>query len=111
MLSRMWHEFWLILFAALIGVGIFAGAGMLIGFGVMGLLITGAGWLWNRVSLEDVSYEREFTQQRVFIGEKASLRITLTNRKPLPLSRALVEDEMPQSMELADADVVGSPNP
>lgn len=111
MLSRMWHEFWLILFAALIGVGVFAGAGMLIGFGAMGLLITGAGWLWNRISLEDVSYEREFTQQRVFIGEKASLRITLTNRKPLPLSRALVEDEMPESMDLADADVVGSPNP
>ena len=111
MLSRMWHEFWLILFAALIGVGVFAGAGMLIGFGVMGLLITGAGWLWNRISLEDVSYEREFTQQRVFIGEKASMRITLTNRKPLPLSRALVEDEMPASMDLADADVVGSPNP
>ena len=111
MLSRMWHEFWLILFAALIGVGVFAGAGMLIGFGAMGLLITGAGWLWNRVSLEDVSYKREFTQQRVFIGEKASMRITLTNRKPLPLSRALVEDEMPASMDLVDADVVGSPNP
>ncbi len=111
MLSRIWHEIWMILFVGLILIGIFAGEGLLIGFSAMGLLVTGAAWLWNKMSLEDVGYEREFSQQRVFIGEKASLRITLTNAKPLPLGRLRSEDEIPESMVIHDADVVNSPNP
>lgn len=111
MLSQMWQELWVLIFVALILIGIFAGEGLLIGFSVMGLLVVGAARVWNRASLEDLSYEREFSQQRVFIGEKATLSITLTNRKPLPLGRVRVEDEMPSSMTLEGADVVGSPNP
>ncbi len=111
MLSQMWHELWIIIFVVLIIIGIFAGEGLLIGFSVMGLLVTGTARLWNRASLEDVTYERVFSQQRVFIGEKASLSITLTNRKPLPLGRIRVHDELPVCMTLEGADVVGSPNP
>ena len=111
MLSQMWQELWILIFVALIAIGIFAGEGLLIGFSVMGLLVVGAARVWNRASLENLSYEREFSQRRVFIGEKATLSITLTNRKPLPLGRVRVEDEMPSSMMLDGADVVGSPNP
>lgn len=111
MLSQMWHELWVLIFVALIAIGIFTGEGLLIGFSVMGLLVVGTARLWNRVSLENVTYEREFSQRRVFIGEKTTLSITLTNRKPLPLGRVRVEDEIPASMELTDAHVVGSPNP
>ncbi len=111
MLSQMWQELWILIFVALILIGIFAGEGLLIGFGVMGLLVVGTARLWNRASLEDVTYDREFSQRRVFIGEKATLSITLTNRKPLPLGRVRVEDEVPACMSLDGADVVGSPNP
>ena len=111
MLGQMWQESWIILFVVLIAIGVFAGEGMVIGFAVMGLLITGAARLWNRVSLEDVTYEREFTQNRVFIGERAELRITLANRKPIPLGRLRAEDEVPSCMEIDDGEVVGSPNP
>ena len=111
MLSQMWHELWVLIFVALIAIGIFTGEGLLIGFSVMGLLVVGTARLWNRVSLENVTYERELSQRRVFIGEKTTLSITLTNRKPLPLGRVRVEDEVPVSMELDGADVVGSPNP
>ncbi len=111
MLSQMWHELWVLIFVALIAIGIFTGEGLLIGFSVMGLLVVGTARLWNRVSLENVTYERDFSQRRVFIGEKTTLSITLTNRKPLPLGRVRVEDEIPASMELSDAHVVGSPNP
>ena len=51
-------------------LGIFAAQGLVIGFGVMGLLVAGLSWLWNRVSLEEVSYERKLSQQRVFIDEE-----------------------------------------
>ena len=111
MLSQMWHELWILIFIALIAVGIFTGEGLLIGFSVMGLLVVGTARIWNRASLENLTYEREFSQQRLFIGEKATVSITLTNRKPLPLGRVRVEDEVPISMSLEDADLVGSPNP
>ncbi|MDE2688231.1 MAG: DUF58 domain-containing protein [Chloroflexota bacterium] len=111
MLSQMLHELWMIVFVVLIGIGIFAGEGLLIGFSVMGLLVVGTARLWNRASLLHLTYEREFSQQRVFMGEKAILTITLTNRKPLPLGRVRVEDDMPACMTLEDADVVNSPNP
>ena len=77
----------------------------------MGLLVVATARVWNRASLEDVTYEREFSQQRIFIGEKATLTITLTNRKPLPLGRVRAEDDVPTCMTLDGADVVGSPNP
>ncbi|MCY3543483.1 MAG: DUF58 domain-containing protein [Chloroflexi bacterium] len=111
MLSQMLHELWMIVFVVLIGIGIFAGEGLLIGFSVMGLLVVGTARLWNRASLLHLTYEREFSQQRVFMGEKAILTITLTNRKPLPLGRVRVEDDMPACMTLEGADVVNSPNP
>ena len=111
MLSQMLHELWVIVFVVLIGIGIFAGEGLLIGFSVMGLLVVGTSRLWNKASLENLTYEREFSQRRVFMGEKATLTITLTNRKPLPLGRVRVEDDMPACMTLEGADVVNSPNP
>ena len=111
MLSQIWHELWVLIFVVLIFIGIFVGEGLLIGFSVMGLLVVGTARLWNKAALEDLTYEREFSQQRVFIGEKATLSITLTNRKPLPLGRVRVEDEVPISMSLVSADVVSSPNP
>lgn len=111
MLSQIWHEFWVVLFVGLIALGVFAGEGMAIGFGVMGLIVVGTAWLWNKVSLDGVTYEREFSHRRMFIGEKASFWVTLTNRKPVPLGRVRSEDEMPESMEIEDADVVNSPNP
>ena len=111
MLSQMWHELWMLIFVVLTLIGIFTGEGLLIGFSVMGLLVVGTARLWNKVSLEDVTYEREFSQRRVFIGETATLSITLTNRKPLPLGRVRIEDELPACMSLDGGDVVGSPNP
>lgn len=77
----------------------------------MGLLVAGLSWIWNRLSLEDVTYERTLSQQRVFIDEEVTMSVTLTNRKPMPLGRIRVEDEIPDIIEIADAPVVGSHDP
>ena len=95
------QEGWVILFSILIIIGVFAAEGLVIGFGVMGLLVTGISWAWNKVSLEEVSYERHLSQDRMFIGEEVTFEITLTNRKPVPLGRVSVEDELPKEIELA----------
>ena len=84
------------------------GEGPVIGFGVMGLLVAGIAWLWNRVSLDELSYERRLSQQRAFIGEEVGLTVTLTNKKPVPLGRVEVEDEVPDALVLRDAPVITS---
>ena len=111
MLSQVWHDLWIILFVVLVAIGVFSGHGLVIGFGVMGLLVLGISWLWNRVSLEEISYERRLSQRRAFIGEEITMTVTLTNRKPVPLARVRIEDEVPESIQIAEASVVPSAIP
>ncbi|MCH8206229.1 MAG: DUF58 domain-containing protein [Chloroflexi bacterium] len=111
MFSQFWQDFWVLLFAVLIIVGVFAGEGAVLAFGVMGLAIAGISLLWNRVSLDQVSYERRFSRQRVFIDEDVTITITLANKKPVPLGRIKVEDEIPDGIEIEDADLTTSASP
>ena len=99
------------MFAILILIGVFAGQGIIVGLGVMGLIVAGASWLWNRLSLEEVRYEREIAQSRVFMGEETTLSVSLTNRKPIPIGRVDIEDEFPEEIEIEGAETVESPNP
>ena len=85
MLGRFWHDLWSTLFIVLIFIGIFSGTGVVIAFASMGLLVTGIGRLWNRLSLEGVSYERRLSRQRVFPGEEVSMALVVTNGKPVPM--------------------------
>ena len=111
MLNQFWHDLWILLFIILIIIGVFTGHGLVIGFGSMGLLVAGISWMWNRLALEEVFYERRLSQRRVFIGEEVKLSISLTNRKPIPLGKVSVEDEIPLSVTVSEADIVASPNP
>ncbi len=111
MFNRFWHDIWVVMFVLLILVGIFSGQALVIGLGVMGLLVALVSWLWNRLSLEEVHYEREIEQTRVFRGEETKLTISLTNRKPIPLGRLDLEDEYPEEIEIVDAEVTPSSNP
>ena len=111
MFDRFWHDIWILMFAALILIGIFAGQGIIVGLGAMGLIVAGASWLWNRLSLEEVRYERQIAQSRVFMGEETTLAISVVNRKPIPIGRVDIEDEFPEEIEIEDAETVESPNP
>ena len=99
------------MFALLIVVGIFAGQGLVIGLGVMGLIVAGVSWVWNRLSLEEVHYERTIEQPRVFIDEETNMTISVVNRKPLPLGKLSVVDEIPEEVEVAEAKVAVSSSP
>ena len=111
MFNRFWHDIWILMFVLLIFVGIFSGQALVIGLGVMGLLVALVSWLWNRLSLEEVHYEREIEQTRVFRGEETKLTISLTNRKPVPLGKLDLEDEYPEEIEIVGAEVTPSSNP
>lgn len=103
--SRVWHDIWILLFVVIIIVGIFSGQGMLIGFSVMGLLFAGLAWTWNRLALRHITYEREFSSYKAFIGESIALKITLTNGKPVPLSSINMEDNFPVDIRLMEAEI------
>ena len=105
MFNAFWHDVWIALFVLLIVVGVFGGQGLIVGLGVMGLAVAGISWLWNKLSLEEVSYKREVSESRLFIGEETTLSVTVTNRKPVPLSRLQIEDEIPDPIKFTDADV------
>ena len=111
MLVRLWHDLWIGLFLILIVVGVFSGHGILIGFAAMGLLVAGVSWLWDRVALEDVVYERSLSQNRVFMGEEVTLTVAVTNGKPVPLARLSVQDTIPLEVEVLDAETTGSSSP
>ena len=111
MFKRFWHDIWILMFSLLIFIGIFSGQALVIGLGVMGLLVALVSWLWNKLSLEEVHYEREIEQTRVFRGEETKLKLSLTNRKPVPLGKLDLEDEYPEEIEIVGAEVVPSSNP
>ena len=111
MFNKVWHDIWILMFALLIIVGIIAGQGLVIGLGAMGLVVAGVSWVWNRLSLEEVHYERAIEQPRVFIDEETSMTISVLNRKPLPLGKLSVVDEIPDEVEVADARMAVSSSP
>ena len=111
MFNQFWHDMWITLFVILIIIGVFSGQGLVIGFGAMGLLVAGISWVWNRLSLEEVTYERKIAQPRVFMGEETTMSIIVTNRKPIPLGRLEIADELPEEIQVAEADISASANP
>ena len=111
MLAQLWQELWTGLFVILIAAGVLTGHSVLIAFGAMGLLMTGISWLWGRVSLNRVTYERILPRRRVFIGETAPLSIVLTNKKPVPLAWVRTEDSIPDAVIVEGARVASSVDP
>ena len=95
MFNRFWQDIWTLMFVLLIVIGVIAGQGLVIGLGAMGLLVGGVSWLWNRLALEEVQYERVVEQTRIFLGEQTRLTISVVNRKPLPIARLDIEDDFP----------------
>ena len=103
--GRFWHEAWVFFFAFIVVAGVVAGHGLVIGFGVMGLLAGVISWAWNRVALDEVVYERQVAEHRVFIGEEIPITVALTNKKPMPLTWIRVDDEVPDALEVVEGDV------
>ncbi|MBI2165289.1 MAG: DUF58 domain-containing protein [Chloroflexi bacterium] len=94
----MFGELALLLFIFLFLVGIGARQWEMATLGGMGLSVLGVAWLWGRLSLERVSYQRKLSQARLFPGEKTTLSISVTNRKALPLSWLRLEDRLREEL-------------
>ncbi|MBN1315047.1 MAG: DUF58 domain-containing protein [Anaerolineales bacterium] len=66
-------------------------------------------WLYNHWSLAGLEYRRKFDRQRVFPGEMIEMSLEITNRKILPLSWVLFQDELPLNLTAEEVQIYPSP--
>ena len=88
-------EGWLITFGFLTFLGLVTGQGLLVGLGAVVLLTWVVAWSWNRASLAHVTYEREVSPTRAFVGDVINVRLRVTNRKALPMPWVRLEEHFP----------------
>ena len=67
------------------------------------LVIVGASWLWNKLAFFGLDYERTFSERRVFLGETIEMRVSLINRKFLPLPWVTTSDVFPRDLVMEGA--------
>ncbi len=107
----MFTETWLIL-AIMVGVlGVIFSQGALLTLGVLLLTVLPTAWLWDRLALRAVTYERLFSEKRAFVGETIRLTLRVTNRKPLPLAWLRADDNFPEALPLVERQLAPSPVP
>lgn len=68
-------------------------AAIAVGIGLI-LIALVSNW-WKRIALMGVTYEREFDRNHVFPGEPLTMTVTITNRKPVPLTWLQFRDYSP----------------
>ena len=98
-----WQEFWVLLFIALLVTGLISGKGVLVAFGSTGMLAMAVSWMWNSVALEEVTFERHFSQTHTFAGEEIRMVLSVTNSKPVPLGWMHIQDRLPLDVTVVDA--------
>jgi len=108
---EVFNQAWVVLAVVVALIGYFLQQDSLVLIAAMILTIAPIGWLWNRLALRGVSYERYFSERRAFPGETIGLTIQVTNRKLLPVSWLQVQDEFPLSLPFVDHELAPSSLP
>jgi len=106
--EEQFSEAWLLLavLLTLLGVSLRREALLLVALTLLVIVII--SWLWNRLSLWGVKYERVFGEHRAFCGESIDIALQVENRKFLPLSWLRVKDTFPGDLPLEGGEVVVS---
>lgn len=102
LLAEILHELWLLLLLIIVIVGILAGQPWIVALAAMSIVVGLVARIWARLSLEDVSYMRGFSQDHLFPGEELELTLTVENRKPLPVPWLRLHEEVPVELEVID---------
>ncbi len=96
---------WIVLAVILVLIGTILDIRFLTAAAAIILVAAGVAWLWAQMSLVGVSYERRFSEQRAFLGEKVQLQLEISNAKLLPLSWMTVRDLFPAELPVAGTDL------
>ena len=76
--------------------------------GLLTLVTAGGAWLWARYSLRRVRYTRELLEDRVFPGDEVEMRVSVVNRKLLPLAWLDIEDQIPDRLRIVEQETIPS---
>jgi uncharacterized protein (DUF58 family) len=91
---------WYYLCIAIILFGLLIRQPLLLVIGFLGMLVLAATDIWAKYCLQDLRYQRQFSEQRVLFGEEISLSLAIENGKLLPLPWLEVEDSVPRELTI-----------
>ncbi len=89
---------WYYLSIAIILLGLLLRQPLLVVIGLLGVLVLAATDIWVKYCLQDLRYQRQFSEQRVLFGEEIQLSLSVENAKLLPLPWLEIEDSVPQPL-------------
>jgi uncharacterized protein (DUF58 family) len=109
--SAMFNEAWIGLAVLLLFIGLIVRQGALPVLSALLFTIVGVSWLWNRMALSQVEYERHLSVGRAFTGEVVELTVSVINRKFLPLAWLHLDDRVPIKLPFLDAQIATTDQP
>ena len=96
---------WYLACVVLLVLGIPFHLPLLVISGLLLLLVLGLTDLWARYCLNDLHYQRSFSEQQATFGELVTLSLVVENAKLLPLPWLEVEDTVPRALPIAGHEV------
>lgn len=96
----MLSENWKLAVVVLLFLGAILGQTALLLIAVLLITVFPISWLWNRLVLRRLTYERVFSDERVFAGETVDVSVAVANLKLLPVPWLKVEDAFPAELEV-----------
>jgi uncharacterized protein (DUF58 family) len=109
--TAMFNEAWIGLALLLLFVGLLVRQGALPILSSLLFTVVGVSWLWNRLALSQVEYERHLSVGRAFTGEIVDLTVSVINRKFLPIAWLHLDDRVPIKLPFLDAQIASTDQP
>jgi uncharacterized protein (DUF58 family) len=106
--ETQFSEAWIALVIMLTAFGLaFHQKGLML-VAVLLLTIVPIAWLWNKLALRGLHYERLFSERRAFLDETLELTLRVSNWKLLPVGWLQIEDQFPLDVPLLDEELLPS---
>jgi len=109
--ETQFSEAWIVLAVMLTVFGLVFRQKSLMLVAVLLLTIVPIAWLWNKLTLSGLRYERIFSERRAFSGETLELTLRVSNWKLLPVGWLQIEDQFPLDVPLLDEELITSQSP
>lgn len=100
---------WYYLCIAILLFGLLIHQPLLLVIGFLGMIVLATTDLWAKYCLQDLRYQRQFSEQRVLFGEEISLSLAIENAKLLPLPWLEIEDSVPRELTIKGRHIHISP--
>ncbi len=105
-IEEQFHEAWILLAILLTVVGLLFRFDAFLVIGAMLITIVAVSWVWNRLALFGLTYQRNFSVKRAFVGEEIDLELAVSNRKFLPLTWLVIKDVFPVELPIQGIEIV-----